>query len=78
MNYKTLAVIISLLFTVSGKVHEKASAAQMFLTTEKIGTVTIVMAGTGDFTIDWGDGSEIETQTNNDSEELIAVIEYKR
>ena len=63
MNYKTLAVIISLLFTVSGKAQENVSAAQMFLTTEKIGTVTIVMAGTGDFTIDWGDGSEIETHT---------------
>ena len=36
---------------------------QMIITTENFGRVVLLMAGSGTMTIDWGDGTEIETHT---------------
>jgi len=38
-------------------------ASVMTMTTEKSGYVEVLVAGSGTFTIDWGDGSAIETET---------------
>ena len=50
--------------------------AVMTMTTEQSGDVSIYMAGSGEFTIDWGDGSEIETKTLQDSTHLFGIWMY--
>ena len=48
----------------------------MTMTTSKRGKVTIGMAGKGRATIDWGDGSEVETHTLRDYDELSDENEW--
>jgi len=69
MKTKTTTFIIAcftLLAVFSGCKKDKDDVSIITMTTAKEGIVHIYMADSGDFTIDWGDGSEIETHTLQD------------
>lgn len=56
---------------ISGNNDLSPSITGITITTTKVGTYSIDLAGTGDVVIDWGDGSSFETITLNQFEQTI-------
>jgi len=58
-----IAICFAVLIVFSGCKKDDDNVPKITMTTEKSGYTWIGIAGSGDFTIDWGDGSEVETHT---------------
>ena len=64
LNYLIIAALAAFLSCNKGQSNDDINASiTITMTTAKTSNVTIGMLGSGTFTIDWGDGSAIETHT---------------